>query len=116
MVNNENDKKDNENPEIQEITISEDNKPKDENEKPEIQEITISGENKPKDETEIKNEEPNKENNEEIFIPEIKVEIQNIEEKEPEPEVDIKSSAVKDDNDGENKDENKEGPDAIIKK
>ena len=94
MINNENDKKDNENPEIQEIAIS--------------------GDNKPKDGNEIKNEEPDKEDNEEIFIPEIKVEIQNIEEKEPEPEVDIKSSAVKDDNNDENKDEDKEGPDAII--
>ena len=35
MINNENDKKDNENQEIQEITISSDNKP--ENENPEIQ-------------------------------------------------------------------------------
>ena len=63
MVNNENDKKDNENPEIQEITTSGDNL-----------------ENNPKDDNEIKNEEPNDDSQEEIMIPEIKVEIQNIEE------------------------------------
>ena len=58
MVNNENDKKDNKNPEIQEITIS-----------------GVKLENKPKDDNEIKNEESNDDSQGVIMIPEIKVEI-----------------------------------------
>ena len=59
MVNNENDKKDHENLEIQEITISGDNL-----------------ENKPKDE----NEEPNKDDIYEII--DVKVDIKDIEDKD----------------------------------